>query len=103
MEIINTKLNIKSTISLFIKREDLIHPYLSGNKYRKLKYNLLQAKAEQKHRIITYGGAFSNHIAATAYAGKKHDFEIHREDVTLRLNGKDAILYIQYIHAYVTL
>ncbi len=99
MEIINTKLNIKSTISLTIKREDLIHPYLSGNKYRKLKYNLLQAKAEQKHRIITYGGAFSNHIAATAYAGKKHDFEtigiIRGEELFDKIDDNPTLKYAQ--------
>ncbi|HMK05882.1 MAG TPA: hypothetical protein VK476_00010, partial [Flavobacterium sp.] len=57
-------------ITLAIKREDLIHPFVSGNKYRKLKYNLLAAKAEDK-QILTFGGAFSNHIAAVAAAGKE--------------------------------
>ncbi|RAR74218.1 1-aminocyclopropane-1-carboxylate deaminase/D-cysteine desulfhydrase [Flavobacterium aciduliphilum] len=56
-------------IRLFIKREDLIHPFISGNKYRKLKYNLIQAQNEQKKTLLTFGGAYSNHIAATAYAG----------------------------------
>lgn len=58
-------------ISLTIKREDLIHPFVSGNKFRKLKYNLLQAKTEDKKTLLTFGGAFSNHIAAVAYAGKE--------------------------------
>ena len=62
-------------VALYIKREDLIHPFVSGNKYRKLKYNLLQAKAENHHKILTFGGAFSNHIAAVAAAGKAHGFE----------------------------
>ncbi len=57
-------------IQLFIKREDLIHPFISGNKYRKLKYNLVEAKHQNKSALLTFGGAFSNHIAATAYAGK---------------------------------
>ena len=56
-------------ISVQIKREDLLHPFISGNKFRKLKYNLLQAKAENYDTILTFGGAFSNHIAAVAYAG----------------------------------
>ncbi|MCI9843462.1 1-aminocyclopropane-1-carboxylate deaminase/D-cysteine desulfhydrase [Flavobacterium pectinovorum] len=60
-----------NNISLTIKREDLIHPFVSGNKFRKLKYNLLQAKAENKQTLLTFGGAFSNHIAAVAYAGKE--------------------------------
>ncbi|WP_413614498.1 1-aminocyclopropane-1-carboxylate deaminase/D-cysteine desulfhydrase [Flavobacterium sp. N502540] len=61
-------------ISLTIKREDLIHPFVSGNKFRKLKYNLLQAKAEHQETLLTFGGAFSNHIAAVAYAGKEQGF-----------------------------
>jgi len=64
-----------TAVSLYIKREDLIHPFVSGNKYRKLKYNLLQAKAENHYKILTYGGAFSNHIAAVAAAGKEYKFE----------------------------
>ena len=63
-----------SGISLEIKREDLIHPFVSGNKFRKLKYNLLQAKTENKDTLLTFGGAFSNHIAAVAAAGKEHGF-----------------------------
>lgn len=62
-------------IELFIKREDLIHPFISGNKYRKLKYNLEQAKLEGKDCLLTFGGAFSNHIAAVAAAGKKYGFK----------------------------
>ncbi|MFN2261590.1 MAG: 1-aminocyclopropane-1-carboxylate deaminase/D-cysteine desulfhydrase [Psychroflexus sp.] len=60
--------NEKTGIELWIKREDLIHPFVSGNKFRKLKYNLLQAKSQNVNQILTFGGAFSNHIAATAKA-----------------------------------
>jgi len=62
-------------VSLSIRREDLIHPFISGNKFRKLKYNLLQAKAENQDTLLTFGGAFSNHIAAAAYAGKEYGFK----------------------------
>ncbi len=62
-------------ISLLIRREDLIHPFISGNKFRKLKYNLIQAKAENQDTLLTFGGAFSNHIAATAFAGKEYGFK----------------------------
>ena len=57
-------------ISLFIKREDLNHPDLSGNKWHKLKYNLLEARKQGKKTLLTFGGAYSNHIYATAAAGK---------------------------------
>lgn len=64
-----------SSIELFIRREDLIHPFISGNKFRKLKYNLLQATNENQNTILTFGGAFSNHIAATAFAGNEKGFK----------------------------
>ncbi len=60
----------ENKVSLTIKREDLIHPLISGNKFRKLKFNLLQATQEGFDTILSYGGAFSNHIAAVACAGK---------------------------------
>ena len=64
-----------NNISVSIRREDLIHPFISGNKFRKLKYNLVQAKAENQETLLTFGGAFSNHIAAAAYAGKEQGFK----------------------------
>jgi 1-aminocyclopropane-1-carboxylate deaminase len=64
-----------STITLEIKREDLIHPSISGNKFRKLKYNLIEAKANHYATLLTFGGAFSNHIAAVASAGREYDFK----------------------------
>lgn len=66
---------INSGISLFIKREDELHPFISGNKYRKLKYNLTEASKQNKQTLLTFGGAFSNHIAATAAAGFEHNFK----------------------------
>lgn len=55
---------------LFLKREDLIHPFVSGNKFRKLKYNIAEAFKQKQKILLTYGGAYSNHIVATAAAGK---------------------------------
>ena len=60
---------------LFIKREDQIHPLVSGNKFRKLKYNLKEALDQKKTTLLTFGGAFSNHILATAIAGKSTGFK----------------------------
>ena len=62
-------------IEIYIKREDLIHPEISGNKWRKLKYNLLEAKKQGCSTILTFGGAYSNHIAATAAACNKYGFK----------------------------
>ncbi|MCG9971491.1 1-aminocyclopropane-1-carboxylate deaminase/D-cysteine desulfhydrase [Christiangramia crocea] len=61
-------------IELFIKREDLLHPEVSGNKFRKLKYNLVAARDQKFDTLLTFGGAHSNHIAATAAAGKLFGF-----------------------------
>ena len=53
---------------LFVKRDDLIHPYVSGNKWRKLSYNIALCKESAFHGIVTYGGAYSNHVIACAAA-----------------------------------
>jgi len=62
-------------VSIFIKREDELHPFISGNKYRKLKYNLEEAANQNKKTLVTFGGAYSNHIAAAAAAGFEHGFK----------------------------
>lgn len=70
--VINEKvpLSFKNGIELYLKREDKIHPKVSGNKYRKLKYNLEEAKRQGFTKLITFGGAFSNHISTMAAAGQ---------------------------------
>ena len=65
----------QSGVNLLIKREDLIHPQVSGNKWRKLKYNLIEAHKRSASTLLTFGGAFSNHIYATAAAGKTFSFK----------------------------
>jgi 1-aminocyclopropane-1-carboxylate deaminase len=62
-------------MKLYIKREDQLHPYVSGNKFRKLKYNLLEAKKQGYNTLLTFGGAFSNHISAVSYAAKEFGFQ----------------------------
>lgn len=64
-----------SGVSLYLKREDEIHPFISGNKYRKLKYNIFKAQELNHTTLLTFGGAFSNHIAAVACAGKEFGFK----------------------------
>ena len=92
-------------IKLFVKRDDLIHPLLSGNKWRKLKYNLLDAEQRQQKTILTFGGAYSNHIHATAAAGKLFGFNtvgIIRGEVYEPLNptlrfAEDQGMQLDYI------
>ena len=62
-------------IELYIKREDVLHDEISGNKFRKLKYNLIEAKKIGFTKLLTFGGAYSNHIAAVAAAGRDYGFE----------------------------
>ena len=60
--------------SLYVVREDMLHPFVSGNKFRKLKYNIQFAEINGYETLLTFGGAFSNHIAAVAVAGKEMGF-----------------------------
>jgi 1-aminocyclopropane-1-carboxylate deaminase len=62
-------------VNLYLKRDDLIHPEVTGNKWRKLKFNLIQAREKGFDKLLTFGGAFSNHIYATAAAGKEFGFK----------------------------
>ena len=84
-------------IELWIKREDLIHPFVSGNKFRKLKYNLLQAKIENKTTILTFGGAFSNHIAAVSFSGKEQGFKtigiIRGDELVSNVEGNPTLKF----------
>jgi 1-aminocyclopropane-1-carboxylate deaminase len=63
-------------IELFVKRDDLIHPFISGNKIRKLKYNIHESLANNCEGILTYGGAYSNHLIASAAAGKELEIKV---------------------------
>lgn len=65
------EINLDSTfrnVRLLVKRDDLIHPEVSGNKWRKLKYNIELVQFQKKDGILTFGGAYSNHLLATAAA-----------------------------------
>ncbi|WDF76359.1 pyridoxal-phosphate dependent enzyme [Mucilaginibacter sp. KACC 22773] len=62
-------------VKVFLKRDDLIHPMISGNKWRKLKYLLKSAQNQRKSHLVTFGGAYSNHLLATAAAAAKFGFK----------------------------
>lgn len=70
IQLLDDALFESNKLKVFVKRDDLIHPQIHGNKWRKLKYNLAAFKASDKSQILTFGGAFSNHIHATAAAGQ---------------------------------
>ncbi|MBD2500964.1 1-aminocyclopropane-1-carboxylate deaminase/D-cysteine desulfhydrase [Anabaena azotica] len=77
-------------VELYVLRLDLMHPWVNGNKWYKLKYNLAQAKEQGYKKLLTFGGAYSNHIYATAAAGKLLGFPtigVIRGEETLPLNS----------------
>lgn len=78
-------------LQLFVKRDDLIHPEISGNKWRKLRLNVEKMKQLEKRGILTFGGAFSNHLLATAAAGKMLGFQtigwVRGEELTEESNS----------------
>ncbi|KAA0991783.1 1-aminocyclopropane-1-carboxylate deaminase/D-cysteine desulfhydrase [Dyadobacter aurulentus] len=65
----------KAAVRLFVKRDDLIHPEVSGNKWRKLKYVLKEVKQLEIDRVLTFGGAYSNHLYALASACSELDIK----------------------------
>ncbi|MBK7587744.1 MAG: hypothetical protein IPI22_05115 [Bacteroidetes bacterium] len=68
------KLLTEKNTHIDLLRLDLWHPAISGNKWFKLKYNLEQARKENKRGLLSFGGAYSNHLHALAYAGKEFSF-----------------------------
>src|SRR5688572_5103008 len=74
-QILESELLRQKEITVMVRREDLLHPEVSGNKWRKLKYNLLAAAEQEFDTLLTFGGAFSNHIAAVAAAGNLFGFK----------------------------
>ncbi|WP_432672998.1 1-aminocyclopropane-1-carboxylate deaminase/D-cysteine desulfhydrase [Flavobacterium sp. SM2513] len=84
-------------IEVYIKREDLIHTFVSGNKFRKLKYNLAEARKQNCKTLLTFGGAFSNHIAAVAFAGKTEGFKtigvIRGDELADKIEGNPTLKF----------
>lgn len=85
-------------VRLYLKRDDLIHSDVPGNKWRKLKYNLQRASDEERQHILTFGGAYSNNIRATAAAGYYYGFStigVIRGEEHLPLNAvlRDAVRF----------
>lgn len=96
---VNQKIDINNSnnVELWIKREDLIHNVISGNKYRKLKYNIALAKKNNYKTLLTFGGAFSNHIAAVAEAGRVFGFKtigiIRGEELECKLKTNPTLSF----------
>jgi len=87
----------KHHVKIYLKREDKIHPIISGNKYRKLKYNLIEAKKLDFKTLLTFGGAYSNHIAAVASAGKQFGFKtigvIRGEELEFKFTNNETLAF----------
>ena len=72
---ISTRILDEKDVQLFVKRIDLTHEFISGNKWYKLKYNLLEAKRNSYNTLLTFGGAYSNHILATSVLANENGFK----------------------------
>lgn len=92
-------------VSLFVKRDDIVNSIISGNKWHKLRYNISNAKKRGNDTLLTFGGAYSNHIEATAKAAKYFGLKsigIIRGEETLPLNttlkeAKDNGMRLVYV------
>ena len=94
---------IAQEIQLSVLRLDLVHPTVSGNKYYKLKYNLQRARAEGHTTLVTVGGAYSNHLYATAAAGRAYGFRtigIVRGEACEPLNPTLRFAKVQGMHLH---
>ncbi|WHT20228.1 pyridoxal-phosphate dependent enzyme [Crossiella sp. CA-258035] len=81
-------------VAVYLKRDDLIHPELRGNKWRKLQHNITAAKEQGFTQLLTFGGAYSNHVPATASAGRHFGFAtvgVIRGEEHLPLNDNLAL------------
>lgn len=96
---IKTLENIHLNSQVAIKPDYLIHPTVSGNKFRKLKYNLKKVQSGNYKGLITFGGAFSNHIAATAAAGQELKIPtvgvIRGEELITQIESNPSLRYAQ--------
>lgn len=100
MYVINQNIEVSNkTITLAIKREDLLHPFISGNKFRKLKYNILKVKELNCDKLVTFGGAYSNHIAAVAFACQESGIQsigiIRGEELANKVQSNPTLLFAQ--------
>ena len=98
---INQHINLPTEfgVELYLKREDRIHPHISGNKYRKLKYNLIEAETLGFNTLLTFGGAYSNHIAAVASVGATFNFKtigiIRGEELKNKVKDNPTLRFAQ--------
>jgi 1-aminocyclopropane-1-carboxylate deaminase/D-cysteine desulfhydrase-like pyridoxal-dependent ACC family enzyme len=84
----------RAGVRLHLKRDDLIGSEITGNKWRKLKYNLQAARAQEYGTLLTFGGAYSGHIRAVAAAGRRYGFAtvgVIRGEEHLPLNESLAV------------
>src|SRR5690625_5680104 len=88
-------------VELHLLREDELHSTISGNKFRKLKYNIQAFKDGNFKALLTFGGAYSNHIVATAAAGKEFGFQtigvIGGDDLVDKINENTSLSFVKGI------
>ncbi|MDO6596077.1 pyridoxal-phosphate dependent enzyme [Oceanihabitans sp. 2_MG-2023] len=94
---LTVKINLTSDFQVFVKNIYKNHAFVSGNKLHKLKYNIIEAKNQKKRTLLTFGGAYSNHIAAVAAAGNIFGFEtigvVRGEELKNKINGNPTLSF----------
>jgi len=103
LQTIQLPLFSKKKIKVQLLRTDKSDPVISGNKWFKLKHNLIEAKKQQQHTLLSFGGAYSNHLHALATAGKTYGFHtigIIRGEEHLPLNPTLADITAQGMKLY---
>ena len=98
----------KKCINIFIKRDDLIHNIISGNKWRKLKYNFEDARKKGYDSVLSFGGPYSNHLHALSFAANKSGFKsigVIRGNEYEKINStlsfcKEENMILHYLNRY---
>ncbi|MBQ0788445.1 MAG: 1-aminocyclopropane-1-carboxylate deaminase/D-cysteine desulfhydrase [Oceanihabitans sp.] len=97
MKTSTVKVGLNADCQVFVRKTYLNHAFVSGNKLSKLKYNIIEAKRQNKITMVTFGGAFSNHIAAVAAVGKEYGFNtvgvIRGEELANKVSGNPTLSF----------
>ena len=84
----------RNGVTAQVLRLDLIHPVISGNKWFKLRYYIAEALRKRKTEIVTFGGAWSNHIVATAAAAAEAETRSDLERAAAAVDGTERVLHV---------
>lgn len=94
LQVVNYPAFQHAEVAVKILRDDLLHPVISGNKFRKLKYQIPEAIYQGKSNLVTFGGAFSNHVLAVACAASQNGLSSYAFIRGDELSGENHVLLL---------